>query len=97
MQRLLVQNSDGRALQRKSPTTPIGRGLMKTPRRGLKASQLLIASNKSIKELKNFLGLDSLNYLSLEGLLNSTGFSLLNPPNYTFPVIAREAWPKQSL
>lgn len=35
----------------------------------------LIASNKSIEELKNFLGLDSLNYLSLEGLLNSTGFS----------------------
>jgi len=35
----------------------------------------LIASNKSIEELKNFLDLDSLNYLSLEGLLNSTGFS----------------------
>ena len=28
-------------LLKKSPTTPIGRGLMKTPRRGLKASQLL--------------------------------------------------------
>jgi len=34
----------------------------------------LIASNKSIEELKSFLGLDTLNYLSLEGLLNSTGF-----------------------
>lgn len=34
----------------------------------------LIASNKSIEELKNFLDLDSLNYLSLEGLLSSTGF-----------------------
>jgi len=35
----------------------------------------LIASNKSIEELKNFLGLDSLNYLSIKGLLNSTGFT----------------------
>ncbi len=34
----------------------------------------LIASGKSVEELKNFLGLDSLNYLSIEGLLNSTGF-----------------------
>jgi REP-associated tyrosine transposase len=33
------ENNDNRAEQ--SPTTPIGRGLMKTPRRGLKASQLL--------------------------------------------------------
>jgi amidophosphoribosyltransferase len=33
----------------------------------------LIASSKSIEELKNFLGLDTLNYLSIEGLLNSTG------------------------
>lgn len=39
----------------------------------------LIASNKSIEELKNFLGLDSLNYLSIKGLLNSTGFT--NPEN----------------
>ena len=39
----------------------------------------LIASTKSIEELKNFLGLDSLNYLSMEGLLNSTGFP--NPEN----------------
>jgi len=35
----------------------------------------LIASNNSIEELKDILGLDSLNYLSIEGLLNSTGFS----------------------
>jgi len=35
----------------------------------------LIASKMSIEELKNFLCLDSLNYLSIEGLLNSTGFS----------------------
>ncbi len=35
----------------------------------------LIASNKSVEELKSFLGLDSLNYLSIEGLLNSTGFT----------------------
>ncbi|MCD4764480.1 MAG: amidophosphoribosyltransferase, partial [Desulfobacterales bacterium] len=35
----------------------------------------LIASNKSIEELKNFLDLDSLNYLSIKGLLNSTGFT----------------------
>jgi len=33
----------------------------------------LIAAKKSIKELKDFLGLDSLYYLSLEGLLKSTG------------------------
>ena len=39
----------------------------------------LIASNKSIEELKNFLELDSLNYLSIEGLLNSSGFT--NPEN----------------
>jgi len=33
----------------------------------------LIAATKSIEELKDFLGLDSLYYLSLEGLLKSTG------------------------
>jgi amidophosphoribosyltransferase len=39
----------------------------------------LIASNKSIEELRSFLGLDTLNYLSIKGLLNSTGFT--NPKN----------------
>ena len=33
----------------------------------------LIAANKSLDELRDFLGLDSLAYLSLEGLLESTG------------------------
>lgn len=33
----------------------------------------LIAAGKSVKELREFLGLDTLNYLSLEGLLKSTG------------------------
>ena len=33
----------------------------------------LIAASKSIGELRDFLGMDSLHYLSLEGLLNSTG------------------------
>ncbi len=33
----------------------------------------LIAADKSVKELREFLGLDTLNYLSLEGLLKSTG------------------------
>ena len=33
----------------------------------------LIAANKSIEEMTDFLGLDSLHYLSLEGLLASTG------------------------
>ncbi len=33
----------------------------------------LIASSKSVEELRDFLGLDSLHYLSLEGLLESTG------------------------
>ena len=39
----------------------------------------LIAATKSVKELKDFLGLDSLYYLSLEGLLQSTGIE--NPGN----------------
>jgi len=39
----------------------------------------LIAANKSIEELRDFLGLDSLAYLSLEGLLESTGVE--NPHN----------------
>ncbi len=39
----------------------------------------LIAANKSIKEMTDFLGLDSLHYLSLEGLLASTGIE--NPEN----------------
>jgi len=33
----------------------------------------LIAARKSIEELRDFLGLDTLHYLSLEGLLESTG------------------------
>ena len=33
----------------------------------------LIAARKSVDELREYLGLDSLHYLSLEGLLNSTG------------------------
>jgi amidophosphoribosyltransferase len=33
----------------------------------------LIAANKTVDELRDFLGLDSLAYLSLEGLLSSTG------------------------
>ena len=34
----------------------------------------LIASQKSVQELSDYLGLDSLHYLSLPGLLESTGF-----------------------
>ena len=41
----------------------------------------LIAAKKSIEELKNFLELDSLHYLSLEGLLESTG---VDSPNEKF-------------
>ena len=33
----------------------------------------LVAANKTVEELQNYLGLDSLAYLSLEGLLASTG------------------------
>jgi amidophosphoribosyltransferase len=33
----------------------------------------LIAARKSVAELTDFLGLDSLHYLSIEGLLESTG------------------------
>ncbi len=39
----------------------------------------LIAANKSVEELKDSLGLDTLYYLSLEGLLESTGIE--NPEN----------------
>ena len=41
----------------------------------------LIAASKSVEELKNFLKLDSLHYLSLEGLLESTG---VDNPEDTF-------------
>ena len=34
----------------------------------------LIASRKTVEELRNFLGLDSLYYLSIDGLLNATEF-----------------------
>ncbi len=40
----------------------------------------LIAARKSVAELKDFLGLDSLHYLSIEGLLNSTGIE--NPKKH---------------
>jgi amidophosphoribosyltransferase len=40
----------------------------------------LIAASKSVKELRDFLGLDSLAYLSLRGLLDSTGFE--NPESH---------------
>ena len=40
----------------------------------------LIAARKSVDELKKYLGLDSLHYLSIEGLLNSTGIE--NPQGH---------------
>lgn len=40
----------------------------------------LIAARKTVAELREFLGLDSLHYLSLEGLLKSTGIE--NPENH---------------
>ncbi len=40
----------------------------------------LIAATKTVPELKEFLGLDSLHYLSLKGLLDSTGIE--TPENY---------------
>jgi amidophosphoribosyltransferase len=40
----------------------------------------LIAASKSVAELRDFLGLDSLAYLSLRGLLDSTGFE--NPEEH---------------
>ncbi|MEW5734810.1 MAG: amidophosphoribosyltransferase, partial [Thermodesulfobacteriota bacterium] len=39
----------------------------------------LVAAEKSVEQIRDYLGLDSLHYLSLEGLLNSTGES--DPPN----------------
>ena len=41
----------------------------------------LIATRKSVAQLKDYLGLDSLHYLSIEGLLNSTG---IENPNQHF-------------
>ena len=35
----------------------------------------LIASNNSVDEIKNFVGLDSLCYLSLDGMVEATGLS----------------------
>ncbi|MBW2100083.1 MAG: amidophosphoribosyltransferase [Deltaproteobacteria bacterium] len=63
----------------------------------------LIAAKKSVEELKSFLGLDSLHYLSLEGLLESTGVK--NPENNfciscfdgCYPVDFKEAPSKDSL
>jgi len=40
----------------------------------------LIAARKSVQELKDYLGLDSLHYLSIKGLLQSTGIE--NPEQY---------------
>ena len=40
----------------------------------------LIAASKSVEQLRDFLGLDSLAYLSLRGLLDSTGFE--NPETH---------------
>jgi amidophosphoribosyltransferase len=40
----------------------------------------LIAARKSVAELRDYLGLDSLHYLSIEGLLNSTGIE--NPKQH---------------
>ena len=40
----------------------------------------LIAARKSVEELREYLGLDSLHYLSIEGLLNSTGIE--NPEQH---------------
>lgn len=40
----------------------------------------LIAASKSVEELRDYLGLDSLAYLSLKGLLDSMGFE--NPESY---------------
>jgi len=40
----------------------------------------LIAARKSVEELREYLGLDSLHYLSIDGLLNSTGIE--NPQRH---------------
>jgi amidophosphoribosyltransferase len=40
----------------------------------------LIAARKSVEELREYLGLDSLHYLSIDGLLNSTGIK--NPQRH---------------
>ena len=40
----------------------------------------LIAARKSVEDLREYLGLDSLHYLSIEGLLNSTGIE--NPEQH---------------
>ncbi len=40
----------------------------------------LIAASHSIEEIRDYIGLDNLNYLSLNGLLEATGYSLDNHP-----------------
>jgi amidophosphoribosyltransferase len=63
----------------------------------------LIASRMSVDELKDYLGLDSLHYLSVRGLLESTGIE--NPENHfckacfdgCYPVIFDESLTKDCL
>jgi amidophosphoribosyltransferase len=40
------------------------------------AREELVAANKNLDELKAFLGADSVNYLSIEGMMDATGLSL---------------------
>ncbi len=40
----------------------------------------LIAASHSVEEIRRYIGLDALNYLSLEGLLKATGYHVSNHP-----------------
>lgn len=40
----------------------------------------LIAASHSVEQIRDFIGLDSLNYLSIDGLLEAAGFTLENHP-----------------
>jgi len=51
----------------------------------------LVAASKTIPELEAFLGLDSLHYLSLDGLLKSSGVA--SPENYFCKACFDECYP----
>jgi amidophosphoribosyltransferase len=65
------------------------------------SSSQLVACNKEIKEIAAYLGLDSLHYLSLEGLVEATGASKENFClacfNGKYPVSPDKSFHKDSL
>jgi glutamine phosphoribosylpyrophosphate amidotransferase len=54
----------------------------------------LIAANKSVEEIREYIGADSLAYLSLEGLKKAAARTAIRPP--TAPPVIRETIPPRS-